>query len=79
MFAVASISWLSSKRNTLGDNVICVSVLGLFSSHFTIFGQFQMKVAVGGLTMCWGDWKHCVEVVPTGHMKEGDGVFEKGR
>lgn len=36
-----------------------------------------MKVPVGELTLCWGDWKHCVERVSTGHMKEGAGVSER--
>lgn len=36
-----------------------------------------MKVAVGELILCWGDWKHCVEWVSAGHMKEGAGVSER--
>lgn len=31
---------------------------------------------MGGLTLCWGEWKHCVEGVSLGYMKEGAGGFE---
>ena len=77
MFAVAFISWVSSKRNTLGDNVICVSVLGLFSSHFSTFGECQDESYCGRTYTMLGRLEALWKVFPTGHMKEGAVVFER--
>lgn len=50
-------------------------------AHFPVISlllaSVKMTVTVGELTLCWGDWKHSVEGVPTGHMKERSVVFER--